>query len=387
MNKIILKFINIYKIFIFIALFTFNFALYAQDNSNFKQVEATGRSILLPENIETSRKRALEDAIYLAALKGGANVKGFSAINSNTIINDQSVIKPTNRVLDFKILSETQNKEYLTIKISAVVGSELSKKNCKIRPINVNLFKGSMTVDINVPSELARYTSIWYNKIYENLSKLPNVDTNNFQNRQLNQIIKSSQNPSFDYNAITKGIPTIHPGNYSLVPKIVLTKTNKNNKNNFANYLLTVSFDLYKGQKIKLETSKSYNLLINYQLESKFQFLKNISTLHIDKINQNVNDHLSKVINSFFYDINCIPLEGKLTVNEGKLQVDLGSKQGLKQKQIGLVNGIKIQNSMLNDSILIVHTDDVFDNHSTLLPLNDNVKLTNLNNKIVKFVE
>jgi len=384
MKKIILKFINIYQIFIFIALLTFNFSLYAQDNSNFKQVEATGRSILLPENIETSRKRALEDAIYLAALKGGADVNGFSAISSNTIINDQSIIKATNRVLDFKILSETQNNEYLTIKISAIVGSELSKINCKIRPININLYKGSIVVDTSVPSELARYTSLWYNKIYEFISKQPKVDINNFQNRQLNKIIKSSQNPSFDYNAITKGMPTIHPGNYSLVPKIALTRTNKNN---FASYLLKISFDLYKGQRIKLETSKSYNLLINYQLESKFQFLKNVSTLNIDKIDQNVNNHLSKVINSFFYDINCIPLEGKLTINEGKLQVDLGSKQGLKQKQIGLVNGIKIQNSMLNDSILIVHTDDVFANHSTLLPLNDNVKLTNLNNKIVKFVE
>ena len=384
MNKIILTFINIYKIFIFIALLAFNSALYAQDKSNFKHVEATGRSILLPENIETSRKRALEDAIYLAALKGGANVNGFSAISSNTIINEQSVIKATNRVLDFKILSETQNKEYLTIKIRAVVGNELSKQNCNIRPININLFKGSITVDTNVPSELARYTSLWYNKTYEYISKLPNVDINNFQNRQLNQIIKSSQNSSFNYNAITKGIPIIHPGNYSLVPKIVLTKTNKNS---FANYLLTISFDLYKGQKIKLETSKSYNLIINYQLESKFQFLKNISTLDLEKVDQNVSNHLSKVINSFFNDINCIPLEGKLTINEGKLQVDLGSKQGLKHKQIGLVNGIKIQNSMLNDSILIVHTDDVFDNHSTLLPLNDNIKLTNLNNKIVKFVE
>ena len=384
MNKIIFTFINIYKIFITTALVTFNFALYAQDKSNFKQVEATGRSILLPENIETSRKRALEDAIYIAALRGGADVNGFSSISSNTIINDQSVIKATNRVIDFKILSETQNKEYLTIKISAVVGGELSKLNCKIRPININLFKGSITVDTNVPSELARYTYLWYNKTYEFISKLPNVDINNFQNRQLNQIIKSSQNPSFDYNAITKGIPKIHPGNFSLVPKIVLTKTNRNS---FANYLLTISFDLYKGEKIKLETSKSYNLLINYKLESKFQFLNNISKLEIDNINQNVNNHLSKVIKSFFYNINCIPLEGKLTVKEGKLQVDLGSKQGLKQKQIGLVNGIKIQNSMLNDSILIVHTDDVFDNHSTLLPLNDNIKLTNLNNKIVKFVE
>ncbi len=384
MNKLILKLIDLNIIFIFIALLSFNSDLYAQNKSNFKQVEATGRSILIPENIETSRKRALEDAIYIAALKGGANVNGFSAINSNTIINDQSVIKPTNRVLDFKILSETQDKEYLTIKISAIVGSELSKTNCKNRPININLFKGSISVDTNVPSELARYTSLWYNKTYKFISKLPNVDINNFQNRQLDQIVKSSQNPSFDYSAITKGIPTIHPGNYSLVPKIVLTKTNKNN---FANYLLTISFDLYKGQKFRLETSKSYNLLINYHLESKFQFLKNISTLEIDKIDQNVNNHLLKVINDFLYDINCIPLEGKLTFNEGKLQVDLGSKQGLKQKQIGLVNGIKIQNSMLNDSILIVHTEDVFDNHSTLLPLNDNIKLTNLNNKIVKFVE
>ena len=92
-------------------------------------------------------------------------------------------------------------------------------------------------------------------------------------------------------------------------------------------------------------------------------------------------------IKSFLNDINCKPLEGKLTFNKGKLQVDLGSKQGLKQKQIGLVNGIKIQNSMLNNSTLIVHTDDVFDNYSTLLPLNDNIKLTNLNNKTVKFVE
>ena len=384
MNKIILKFININKIFMFIALFMFNFALYAQDNSNFKQVEATGRSILLPENIETSRKRALEDAIYIAALKGGADINGFSAIRSNTIINDQSVIKATNSVIDFKILSEKQDKEYLIIKISAVVGGELSTKNCKNRPVNINLFMGSISVDTNVPSELARNTSLWYNKIYQIISKLPNTNVNNFQNRQIDQIIKSSHNPSFDYNAITKGIPKIHAGNYSLVPKIVLKKINKDS---FASYSLSVTFDLYKGQNIKLEISKNYNLDINYQLESKFQFIKNMYKLDIDKINQNVNDHLFTTTNSFFNDISCKPLEGKLTLNQGKLEVDLGSKQGLKQKQIGLVSGIEIQNSMLNNSVLIVHTENVFDNHSTLLPLNDNIKLTNLNNKTVKFVE
>ena len=105
--------------------------LVADTHSNFKQVEATGRAILIEGDINTSRKRALEDALYIAALSGGANIDGCSAIKSNTLINDQSIIKATNRVIDFKILSESQDKDFLNIKISAVVGNELANRNCK----------------------------------------------------------------------------------------------------------------------------------------------------------------------------------------------------------------------------------------------------------------
>ena len=92
-------------------------SLLADDNTNFRQVETTGRAVLISGDIETSRKRALEDALYIAALKGGADINGFSAITSNTVINDQSIVKATNRVLDFKILSEKQSKEFISIKI------------------------------------------------------------------------------------------------------------------------------------------------------------------------------------------------------------------------------------------------------------------------------
>ena len=97
MNRFFLKLINLRKIIstlVLIILFSEN--VFAEDKINFKQVVATGRSILLPNNIETSRKRALEDAIY-SSFKGGADVDGFSAISSNTIINDQSIIKATNK--------------------------------------------------------------------------------------------------------------------------------------------------------------------------------------------------------------------------------------------------------------------------------------------------
>ena len=386
MNKNILKFIKIFQYVLSTGiLIVFSNSLLATDNANFKQVEATGRAVLIAGDIETSRKRALEDALYIAALKGGADINGFSAITSNTVINDQSIVKATNRVLDFKILSEKQSKEFLSIKISAVVGGKLSKKNCKNRPINITLFRGSYNVESSVPSKLARYTPMWYGQIYDVISKLPNVKAINHKNKSLKQIIKSKVNSSFDYNALTNGLPIIQAGDYSLVPELLLTENN--NQNSFSNYLLKVSFKIFKGPGIKLMTTKTYDLPIEYQYKSKFQFINNISTSDIQLVDQNVHHHMLLAATKFLQDLNCRPLEGKLTVNEGSLVVDLGRKQGLKQKQIGLVKGINIQNSMLNNSSVIVHTNKIYDNYSILLPLNDNVKLSHLDNMIVEFVE
>ena len=331
--------------------------LLADDNINFKQVEATGRAVLIAGNIETSRKRALEDALYIAALKGGADINGFSAINSNTIINDQSIVKATNRVLDFKILSEKQSKEFISVKVSAVVGGRLSKNNCKKRPINITLFKGSYNIESNVPSKLARYTPIWYGRIYDVISRLKNVNVVNHKSKSIQQIVKSISNPSFDYNALTNGLPIIQEGDYSLVPELLLTENNS--QNSYSNYLLRVSFKIFKGSGINLIATKTYDLPIEYQYKSKFQFINNISTSDIQLVDQNVNNHMLRVATKFLQDLNCRPLEGKLKVNEGKLVVDLGRKQGLKQKQIGLVKGINIRNSMLNNSSVIVHTDKI----------------------------
>ena len=69
------KFIN--KLAALVLLSFFSSPSTAEEDKNFKQVEATGRSVVIDGNIEVSRKRALEDALYLAALKGGADVNGF----------------------------------------------------------------------------------------------------------------------------------------------------------------------------------------------------------------------------------------------------------------------------------------------------------------------
>jgi hypothetical protein len=359
--------------------------LSAEEDKNFKQVEATGRSVVIDGNIEVSRKRALEDALYLAALKGGADVNGFSAINSSTIINDQSVIRATNRVIDFKILNERQDKEFLSIKISAIVGGKKSSKNCTTKPINITFFKGSFINDSSIPSKLSRKTPKWYNAFFDIISELPNVVSINHRHESLEKIIKSNINPSFDYSALVNGLPLIQSGNYSMVTEFKLSENDKDNS--FSSYILKISLKIFKGENFKLLTTKNYDLPIRYKIKSNFQFIRSISTLDIDNVDKKVNEHLMDIAHSFLKEFNCRPLEGKLKVTKDGLSVDLGSKQGLKHKQMGLIKGINIKNSMLSNSSVIVHTSKIFENHSILLPLNDNIKISTLNNLIVEFTE
>ena len=74
-----------------------------------------------------------------------------------------------------------------------------------------------------------------------------------------------------------------------------------------------------------------------------------------------LKEHLKTVTNSFFEDLYCRPLEGKLSFINSELSVDLGYKQGLKEKQIGIVRGLKIKNSMLSDSAVVLHADFYLD--------------------------
>ena len=370
---------------IFVFLFFSSNSLFAKEEKKFKQVEATGRAVLIADDIQVSRKRALEDALYLAALKGGADINGFSAITSNTVINDQSIVKATNRVIDFTIIKEEQDKEFLSIKISAVVGGKTSAKNCKTRPINITAFRGSFNTETNIPSKLSRKMPHWYNSFYDIINQIPIINVVNNKNKSLDQVIKSNINPSYDYNALTEGMPSIQAGNYSFVPELNLITDNQDNS--YSNYLLRVSLKIYKGNNFNLMPVKIYDLPIKYKIKSHFQFIRNISTLNLDSIDENVMQHLSFVAKNFIKQLNCKPLEGKLTFTKGELHVDIGKKQGLKVKQIGLVKGLNIKNSMLSNSSVIVHTNKIYDNYSILLPLNDKVKLNALNNLIVEFAE
>ena len=79
----------------------------AFSTENIKFVETTGRAYIENEqSISIARRMALEDAIYIAAMTGGAKINGFSSIDKETIISDYFTVEAESTLLDFDITKE-----------------------------------------------------------------------------------------------------------------------------------------------------------------------------------------------------------------------------------------------------------------------------------------
>ena len=52
-------------------------------------LETTGRAVITDEeSLSVARRNSLEDAIFLAAMQGGAQIDGFSSVDRETNISD-----------------------------------------------------------------------------------------------------------------------------------------------------------------------------------------------------------------------------------------------------------------------------------------------------------
>ena len=85
-------------------------------------VEVTGQAAESGLGRATTRLRALEAALIEAAIKGGADINGYSAASNGILVSDRLILRPTSRILDYTILSEVEAKGFYQVTLRAVVG-------------------------------------------------------------------------------------------------------------------------------------------------------------------------------------------------------------------------------------------------------------------------
>ena len=119
----------------------------ATHDSGMRFTETTGRAVIMdPAMEQEARMMALEDALYLAALEGGARIDGFSAVMTDSALEDHFVVRPASRILDYTITNEVIDDQHYQVTIRAAVG-DLPQSSCPHRrDVNLTVFAPRITM-------------------------------------------------------------------------------------------------------------------------------------------------------------------------------------------------------------------------------------------------
>ena len=95
----LLKEIILFLLVIIFIFFTSSVLL--SKEQDVQLITSTGRAVIIDNDIDLAKKRALDDALYLASLQGGAKINGYSSIDSQSNLKENLVVRPSSEIIDF----------------------------------------------------------------------------------------------------------------------------------------------------------------------------------------------------------------------------------------------------------------------------------------------
>lgn len=119
----------------------------------YKEIFSNGRAVIIDGNLDLAKKRALEDALYLASIQGGARVDGYSSVDSSTNLNETLLVRPSSTIKDFVIIDENVDESHYNVKIKAILVSVNDFLNCSSRNfVNLTFLSSHFSISSRLPA-------------------------------------------------------------------------------------------------------------------------------------------------------------------------------------------------------------------------------------------
>ena len=360
------------------------------------KVITIGRIYIDDLSEEVAKRKALEDALYLAALKGGANIDGFSSINAGTELTESVLITPATNILDYNIISSKRKEEHHEVKIEAIIGNLEAKTACYNRK-KVGLMHYALTshTSANLPEWVDYYPEILSNEISENLNKSGKV--RNIDNKLIKlDTQRLSRNLSFDYKALTETNIIAKSGDFVYSPRIGISKTliepkwyREENIDGQIRPELIDTVALKINVKLEVFNAVSYekafviedDFLIPMAIDSKFEYIKLFTKSNRNSIRKKISEIAFNLALEIENQLLCLPLNANLLMVNGELEVPIGLKHGIKNNQLAV-----LENTNYNDWV-VMKVKKVDFNKAILEPLNSDINKETVVGRLAKFLE
>ena len=361
-----------------LLLFALN-PVFSKDSVRF--IETTGRAVIEDAaEVVTARRRSLEDALYLAALHGGAKIKGFSSVSTDTSIQENLVVQPDSYILDYNIISEDQTDTHFIIKIRAAVGN-LKSDSCENQGLkSISVYKPIISIHPNVPYWVQPLSSELIKAFMSSLKAEMNINLTDFTDMSLNQSELKSINDEFDYTSLTSGRSRTRSGDYAVVPSIIIDKSTKLvGFTTFNSLEITFLTNIYEGASYSLSSSKSKTVEALFKSTGPWRnmnlLLKSSRENIVEPILLKASEHSLDVAK----DLICKKIHSRVAINNGQIEVPLGKRHGITLSSLAVAKG---DQTPFN----IFRVEKVLENKSFLAPLNDSVEVNKFSGKSIQFL-
>ena len=361
-----------------LLLFALN-PVFSKDSVRF--IETTGRAVIEDAaEVVTARRRSLEDALYLAALHGGAKIKGFSSVSTDTSIQENLVVQPDSYILDYNIISEDQTDTHFIIKIRAAVGN-LKSDSCENQGLkSISVYKPIISIHPNVPYWVQPLSSELIKAFMSSLKAEMNINLTDFTETSLNQSELKSINDDFDYTSLTSGRSRTRSGDYAVVPSVIIDKSTKLvGFTTFNSLEITFLTNIYEGASYSLSSSKSKTVEALFKSSGPWRninlLLKSSRENIVEPILLKASEHSLDVAK----DLICKKIHSRVAVNNGQIEVPLGKRHGITLSSLAVTKG---DQTPFN----IFRVEKVLENKSFLVPLNDSVEVNKFSGKSIQFL-
>ena len=355
---------------------------HAQLPGGMRFAETTGRAVIIdPAMEQEARMLALEEALYLAALEGGARIDGFSAVMTDSALEDHFVIRPASRILDYTITNEVIDDLHYQVSIRAAVG-DLPQGNClQRRDVNVTIFAPRMAFGPKAPAEAGPMATQVLNTLVETIEAHPGMNATRATDTALDPKRLSRITDQFDYQALTTGVTRVRRGDFALIPEITLTgKRGGSGFERTDDLLVSLQIHLFAGESYAPVDSFASDQTITTKLRSPLRVINVLGQPRRPEILDQMRAPVAGLVDGMATRLQCQPLTATMQVANGKLSVPIGSYHGMRQNALAVATGTDTPWQIMRVTAVSAMSSD-------LTPLNDRRDINALAGRTVEFME
>ena len=317
---------------IFLPQLAFSKAVQATGFPSIEVVTITGRAVIQHEEaVDEARNLALEDALYYAALEGGAQVNGYSAVDETTSLQEMFIVRPASRILDYAITNELRDDTHYEVTIEAVIG-DVQSNGCQNRPVShITLFRPHIQLGYDLPHWMSQIPTILSNEMALALASQPKLMIEDARTTDFASATTPANSfNQYDYRHLTSGRIEMRDGVVGIETRISLTAQSKPELLSKSRYaIINMDSNLRRPGHSMSKEKISNDFKIKLGKKSPFYTIETLSRESREAIQKLIQNAAMVHAKKLGETITCAPMKARLELVNGKLQARLGARQGL----------------------------------------------------------